>query len=126
MSITPANGRCIRGTRDAIWWRPGGYFSKPLLANPTFRKHFLARTKEILETVYTEAEFNPRIDAMGKRLEEEVRIRAELHGENPDEASKRLQHNLNSLKEHLQKRRAFLLEQDEVKSAGKFDRALIR
>jgi len=41
----------------SIWWRPGGVFSKPLLANPQFRKLFLARTKEILETVYTEKVF---------------------------------------------------------------------
>src|SRR5947208_3676047 len=34
----------------AAWWRPGGFFSKPLLANPQFRKHYLARIKEILET----------------------------------------------------------------------------
>src|SRR4029077_4673596 len=26
----------------SIWWRPGGVFSRPLLANPQFRKHFLA------------------------------------------------------------------------------------
>lgn len=36
------------------WWRQPGWFSGPLLANPQFRKIFLARAKEILETIYTE------------------------------------------------------------------------
>ena len=39
------------GFAGAAWWRPGGHFSKPLLANPQFRKLFLARTKELLEKV---------------------------------------------------------------------------
>ena len=51
------------------WWRPPGWFSGPLLANPQFRKLFLARTKEILETTYTEEIFNPIIDAMEERLQ---------------------------------------------------------
>ena len=51
----------------SIWWRPGGVFSKPLLANPQFRKLFLARTKELLETVYTEKVFFPLIDKKGQR-----------------------------------------------------------
>ena len=69
-----------------IWWRPGGDFSKPLLANPTFRKLFLARTKELLETVYTEEVFFPLIKELGERLEEEVKVRAELRGEDPKQA----------------------------------------
>jgi hypothetical protein len=44
--------------RGDIWWRPGDV-SKQRLANPTFRKHFLARTKELLETVYTFLPFGP-------------------------------------------------------------------
>jgi len=110
----------------AIWWRPGGYFSKPLLANPQFRRLFLARTKEVLEKVYTEEVFFPRIQILGERLEEEVRIRAKCHGENPDQASEHLKRNLDSLREHLTKRRKWLLEQDEIKSAGAFDRTILR
>jgi spore coat protein CotH len=101
------------------WWRPGGYFSKPLLANPSFRKLFLARTKEILETIYTADVFYPLIDQVGDRLQDEVRIRAATLHENPDEAVQRLRANLQSLKDHLAKRRNFLLDQDEIKSAGK-------
>jgi hypothetical protein len=105
------------------WWRPGGWFSKPLLANPSFRKLFLARTKEILETVYTPEVFFPIIERQGEQLRDEVRLRAELTKEDPEKAVQRLQQNLLSLKEHLTKRRQFLLEQDEIRSAGKLVRA---
>lgn len=105
-----------------IWWRPGGYFSQPLLANPQFRKLFLARTREILETVYTPEIMNPLIDAAGRRLEVEVKHRAELQNEDPKAAADELQRHIKSLREHLTKRREFLLKQDEIKSAGKFDR----
>src|SRR5690606_30401642 len=30
--------------RPESWWRPPGFFSGPLLANPEFRKRFLQRT----------------------------------------------------------------------------------
>jgi hypothetical protein len=109
----------------SIWWRPGGVFSKPLLANPQFRKHFLARTKELLETVYTEKEFFPVIDKMGDRLKDEVKLRAELTRQNPNQAADHLRRNLDSLKDHLTKRRKFLLDQAEIKTAGKFDRNVL-
>jgi Spy/CpxP family protein refolding chaperone len=110
----------------AAWWRPGGWFSKPLLANPHFRKHFLARTREILETIYTSEVFFPIIDATGDRLKEEVRIRAAAMKEDPDKASERFQKNLSSLKDHLTKRRQFLIEQAEIRAAGKFDRTALK
>ena len=103
------------------WWRPGGDISRPLLANPTFRKHFLARTKELLETVYTEEAFGPIIKALGERLEEEVKLRATTRREDPKQAVEQFKKNLDSLREHLTKRREFLLKQEEIKKAGKFD-----
>jgi hypothetical protein len=108
------------------WWRPGGYFSKPLLANPRFRKLFLARTKEILEKVYTEEVWFPRIKAVGELLEDEVQVRAKLMGQDPKQAVAHLNRNLDSLKEHLTKRRKFLLAQDEIKKAGAFDRSELK
>jgi hypothetical protein len=111
------------GGGGLAWWRDPGFFSGPLLANPQFRKHFLARTKEILETTYTEAVFVPVIDAMGDRLRDEVRIRAEILKEKPEQALQRFEKNLQTLREHLKKRREFLLAQDEIKNAGKFSRA---
>jgi hypothetical protein len=101
----------------SIWWRPGGHFSKPLLANPQFRKLFLARTKEILQTVYTEEVFFPLIDKMGDRIKEDVKIRAELLREDPKRSAEHLRRNLDSLRDHLTKRRRFLLNQDEIKKA---------
>jgi hypothetical protein len=110
----------------SIWWRPGGVFAKPLLANPEFRKHYLARTKELLEKVYTEEVFFPLIDKTGERLKDEVKLRAELRREDPKAAADHLRRNLDSLKEHLTKRRKFLLDQEEIKKAGKFDRTLLK
>jgi hypothetical protein len=101
------------------WWREPGYFSGPLLANPRFRKRFLARTKEILETIYTEEVFGPIINAMGERVREEVKIRAEILKENPEHALRRFERNLQDLRVHLKKRREFLLAQEEIKTAGK-------
>jgi hypothetical protein len=108
------------------WWRPGGFFSKPLLANPHFRKQFLARTKEILETVYNEDTFFPLIDALGAKLQDDVRFRAQVLQRDPDQAVDKLHHDLQSLKDHLVKRRKFLLDQDEIRAAGKFVRADLR
>jgi hypothetical protein len=110
----------------SIWWRPGGHFSRAFLANPQCRKLFLARLKEIVENVYTEEVFFPIIQAMGDRLEEEVQIRAKLHGQDPKAAVTHLRRNLQSLKDHLTKRRQWLLAQDELKQAGKFDRAALK
>jgi hypothetical protein len=110
------------GFGGPIWWRNGGDLSRPLLANPTFRKLFLARTKQLLETVYTEKVMSPRIQALGERLEEEWRIRAGLQGEDPKAAARRLEGHLESLRQHVKKRRDFLLAQDEIKKAGPFDR----
>jgi hypothetical protein len=107
----------------AIWWRPGGYISKPVLANPQFRKVYLARTRDLLEQVYTEEIFFPLIAGLGERLEEEVQLRAKLRREDPKKAVEHFRRNLQSLREHVTKRRKFLLEQDEIKKAGKFDRA---
>jgi hypothetical protein len=110
----------------AIWWRPGGVFSKPLLANPRFRQLFLARTKEIAENVYAEEIFFPMLQQLGERLEEDVKLRAELQRQDPKQAVAHLHRNLDALREHLTKRRKWLLDQDEIKKAGKFDRTLLK
>jgi hypothetical protein len=102
----------------AGWWRQPGYFSGPLLANPQFRKLFLARTKAILETIYTEEVFVPIINAMGERLQLEVKLRAELMKNDPERAIKNFEQNLQNLRDHVKKRREFLLAQDEIKNAG--------
>jgi hypothetical protein len=98
------------------WWRPPGWFSGPLLANPYFRRIFLTRVKEITENIYTEKDFLPLIDQLGARLRDDVKLRAQLNGEDPTSAMQRFEGNLNSLREHLKKRRAFLLSQKELQS----------
>ena len=105
---------------DGGQWRPPGFFSGPLLANPQFRKIFLARTKQILETVYTEDAFAPIIAELGLRLEQEVKLRAEFFKSDPAAATRALKANLEGCLEHLRKRRAFLLAQEEIKNAGTF------
>lgn len=96
-------------------WRGPGFFSGPLLANPGFRKVFLARTRQILETVYTEAVFGPILDRLADQLAPEVKLKAELEKQDPNEALQRFRLNLERSREHLRKRREFLLAQDELK-----------
>jgi hypothetical protein len=99
-----------------FWWRPAGYFSGPLLAHPNFRRLFLARTRELLEQVYTEEKMFPIIKEMGDRLEEEARVQVRIRGQDPNRAVAHLHRNLDTFREHLRKRRAFLLAQDEIKN----------
>ena len=101
------------------WWRPGGYFSSPLLANPQFRKIFLTRVKEILDKDYTEAVYFPLLKQTAERLNEDVILRAKMHGSDEGYAKQVLEHNIESLRTHLLKRRAFLLEQPELLALDK-------
>jgi hypothetical protein len=110
------------GFGGAGWWRQPGYFSGPLLANPQFRKRFLARTKEIVQTIYTEEVFVPIINAMGERLPPEVKLRAELMKSDVERATRNLEQNLQNLRDHVKKRREFLLAQNEIKNAGPFSK----
>ena len=47
---------------------PPGWFSGPLLADPEFRQVFLARTKQLVETVYTDSVFGPVLDRYAEQL----------------------------------------------------------
>jgi hypothetical protein len=102
----------------AMWWRRGGEFSRPLLANPQFRSVFLSRTREILETIYTQDVYFPLIDEMADRLKDEVRLAAKSYGEDFENVARLLEKNVPSLHTHLLKRREFLLEQEELRSVG--------
>jgi CotH kinase protein/Lamin Tail Domain len=111
-------GNGFGGGPGAPWWRQPGYFSGPLLANPQFRKVFLARTKDILEKVYTPQIYEPLIDSMVERLREDAGMRAKARRERPEEGVRLLMHNADLLKTHLVKRREFLLAQKELKTLG--------
>ena len=102
--------------RQRAWWRPGGWFSGPLLANAQFRKVFLTRTKEILEKIYTKEVYFPLMGVMASSLEEDVKLRGEATGKATEAARQELARNVELLKDHLVKRRQFLLEQPEVHS----------
>jgi len=106
------------GGRGAGWWRAPGFFSGPLLANAQFRKLFLTRTKEIAETLYTEEVMGPMLDNTNERLKPEVQLRAELLRNDPNRALQNLEQNFQALRNHLKKRREFLLSQDEIKNVG--------
>jgi len=97
------------------WWWPGGHFSRPLLANPHFRKVYLARTREVLDKVYTKDTYVPLIDETAKRLGFDAALRAKFRGE-PEAVGARL---LARDKTHLVKRREFLLGQKELQGAGR-------
>lgn len=101
-----------------FWWRPGGYFSRPLLANARFRAIFLARTRDILNTVYTPEVYDPLIDAMADRLKQDVALRAKTNGWEPEAAEQLLAQNVRSLRAHVAKRRQYLLEQEEIRALG--------
>jgi hypothetical protein len=101
------------------WWRPGGYFSRPLLANPQFRKIFIKRVKELLDTVYTKENYFPLIDETAARLKEDVALRAKANGSDPQWGLQSLDRHVELLKTHLLKRREFLLAQEELKNPDK-------
>lgn len=92
------------------WWRPPGYFSGPLLANPEFRRRFLVRLREICETVFTPEQMAPAINALRDRLEEEVRVRAQVTHQDPAAALQEFHHHLQSFHNQVAQRRRFILE----------------
>ncbi len=60
------------------WWRPPGWFSGPLLANPTFRARFRERLRQLCETRFTPEHFGPILDRLQQQLEPEADHRAEI------------------------------------------------
>ena len=101
------------------WWRPPGFFSGPLLANPQFRKLFLERTSKILREAYTEERFNALIDQYAQRLQADVILRGQMRGQSPGDAKREYAAYTKALKEHLAKRRQFLLSQKELSTLAK-------
>ena len=75
--------------------------------------------KEILDKNYTEAIYFPLLKSTAERLQEDVVLRAKMHGSDENYAKTVLDHNIEMLKTHLLKRRAFLLEQPELLALDK-------
>jgi hypothetical protein len=93
----------------AGWWRPPGWFSGPLLANPEFRRAFLERLEEICRTVFIEEKIEPLINAMERRLEPEIPVRASLTGQDPRELLREFRSDIQSLRNQVVNRRKFIL-----------------
>ncbi|MEZ5323728.1 MAG: CotH kinase family protein [Verrucomicrobiales bacterium] len=93
------------------WWRDGGEISRPLLANPQFHARFLARLKELTDTIFTERAFGKNIDVLEQSLLDEVKLRAEANSQNPEAAVEAFRSTITSLKQHLSERRKFLQEE---------------
>jgi hypothetical protein len=105
-----SKGNNHRGAFGGVsWWRKGGWFSRPLLATPGFRAKFLARLEELCRTAFTEEKLIPEIDAMEKRLEPEVGLKAEAEGGDGQEALRAFQDDLRSLRDQVTHRRQFIL-----------------
>jgi hypothetical protein len=95
------------------WWRPPGHFSGPLLANPEFRKRFLARLREICTTIFTEEKLGPVIRELEQRLAPEIQVGAQATGENPQESLTRFQRHIQSFLGQIENRRKFILAELE-------------
>ncbi len=93
------------------WWRPPGWFSGPLLANPQFRKEFLKRLRELCNTTFTEQRFGPVIQALAVRLRPEVENYARAHGHDPRFALQEFDRNIESFHRQLANRRKFILKE---------------
>lgn len=116
-----------------MWWRPPGFFSGPLLANPTFRARFLTRLRELCEQEFTPGKLEPLIAGLETRLEPEVRYRAQVVGRgrnselevrfsagtpgseipagNADAALAQFRRHLDSFRRQVQHRREFILQE---------------
>jgi len=91
------------------WWRPPGFFSGPLLANAEFRRRFLGRLREICQTFFAEARMGPIIDALEKRLEPEIPVRAHTMGEGAPQAQREFRADIESFRRQVSNRRKFIL-----------------
>ncbi|MBM3847106.1 MAG: hypothetical protein FJ405_12585, partial [Verrucomicrobia bacterium] len=97
-----------------VWWRPGGWFSKPLLANPMFRQIYLRRIKQLLQEEYVLSKWEPVFVEMERKLTPEVKFRAEILNESPEQAVTRLRRDIDLLRKHITRRRDFLLAESEL------------
>ena len=94
--------------RGRGWWRPGGDFSRPMLANPKFYSRFIRRMKELTDADLAVKTFDPKIDLLRTTLEPEVRLRARLRGGDEQDAVDELNRTTDSIREHLVRRSQFV------------------
>lgn len=99
------------GFGGVTWWRPGGPFSKPLLANARFRAEYEKRLRDLLAQEYTEQKLFPWLAAMEQQLEPEVRVRARGNREGEGAAVRELHHDIETLRNFITGRGKFLREE---------------
>ncbi|MBX9623071.1 MAG: CotH kinase family protein [Gemmataceae bacterium] len=97
------------------WWRPGGVFSTPLLANPHFKKVYLEKVRKLLAETFTEKVYHPVVDELVGRLADDAAADAKARGEDPAAARARWTDQAASFKTFVTKRRAWLLARPELK-----------
>jgi hypothetical protein len=114
----PTSFRDVLTLEGSEWWRPPGVLSGPLLSNPTFRKYYLSRVRQLLDTEFSEVTMNRTIDRLDPLLRDEVRLRATHRGEDPRDAEDQFSKNLDSLKRFVRGRRTYLLAQAELQAAA--------
>jgi len=107
------DGPRFRGRRPG-WWRPGGVFSKPLLANPHFRKVYVDKVRKILDEVFTEPTYLKILDELEAALAEDAALRAEARGGGPATGKRQLANHMDWLRMFITRRREFLLSQKEL------------
>ena len=116
MPLNYGSSEAVRGgfgRGGQMWWRDGGEISKPLLANPEFKKQFRARLKELAENVFNEEDFGARLSKAEELLKAEVTLRARARGTDEESAVESLGEIMDGLREHLQARRKFVLAELE-------------
>lgn len=99
------------GRGGNAWWRDGGEISKPLLSNTEFNKRFQSRLNELAKAVFNKEDFGQRIGNVESMLKDEVMLRAAKRGSDGAAAQKELARITASLREHLNARRQFILNE---------------
>ena len=99
------------GNQFVGWWREPGSMAGPLLADPHFRPQFLARLREVCLTIFTEEKIFPFIDAMEKRLEPEIPLRAQASHQAAAQAMARFHADIQSFRNQVTNRRKFILSE---------------
>jgi len=106
-----ANGTPRSGTDSDTWWRPPGWLSGPFLADPVVQKRYIKRLEDVTLRIFTTDRWFPVIDALEERLEPEVIERARIRGDNVDSALAVFHNDIESFRQQVIHRRAFILSQ---------------
>ena len=91
------------------WWRDGDIISKSLIGNPTFFAKYKQRLRELVQKTFTQENLHPIFERLESVLLQEVALRARLSESDAESEKQRFSNLFNTLLEHLELRRTFLL-----------------